>query len=91
MSDHPKKKAHILRSFTDIGTGESFEAGDTPMLSAGAHANYEAAGLIGAPPAGAKAKPARKSTKPAKSRAKDAPIPATPKAAPPSGEAAPGA
>jgi hypothetical protein len=70
MSDTPKKKALILTSFTDSGTGESFEAGATPMISVGTFSNYEAAGLVGTP-LPAKPKPV---TKPK--------VKATPKAAP---------
>lgn len=53
MTDTPKKRAFIARRFTDRGTGASFEAGATPLLDAGTFANYEAAGLLGTPPASA--------------------------------------
>jgi len=80
MSDKPKKRAHILRSFRDDGTGERFTAGTTPLVDAGAYANYEAAGLVGAPPpaaaAKAKSKPKAKS-KAAKSAPKAPAVPAT--------------
>ena len=45
------KRALILSDFTDAGTGESFTAGNTPMIESGAHANYKAAGLVGTPAA----------------------------------------
>lgn len=49
MSDPARKRAVIVRSFNDAGTGESFEAGKTQLIDAGAYANYEAAGLVRAP------------------------------------------
>lgn len=55
MSDPQKKRALILRSFKDEGTGESFEKDATPMIDAGAFGNYEAAGLVGTPPPAKKA------------------------------------
>ncbi len=65
MTVTSKKRAYIASRFTDHGTGEKFEVGDTPMLDAGTYANYEAAGLIGTPPpAAAKASPAKPSAKP---------------------------
>lgn len=45
------KKAFVIHDFTDSGTGESFEAGSTPMIEVGAFANYEAGGLIRTPTA----------------------------------------
>lgn len=41
-----KKKALVLRNFNDAGTGDRFTKGDTPLIDAGAFANYVAAGLI---------------------------------------------
>ena len=46
MTAPAKKKAHVISSFTDAGTGESFTADETPMIEAGSFANYEAAGLV---------------------------------------------
>lgn len=46
MTAPAKKKAHIISSFTDAGTGESFTAGATPMIEVDTFANYEAAGLV---------------------------------------------
>lgn len=68
--------ALVLSAFEDATSGDRFAAGDTPTLSAGAFANFEAAGLVRAldddevekvaPPA-AQAKPApRKRTRAAK-------------------------
>lgn len=54
MPDTSKKRALILSSFTDNGTGESFTAGDTPLIDSGAYGNYEAGGLVGAPPVATK-------------------------------------
>lgn len=51
MSEPQRKRALVLRSFNDAGTGESFEAEKTVMIDAGAFANYEAAGLVSAPSA----------------------------------------
>lgn len=45
-----KKKGYALRTFSDAGTGETFEGGKEHLFDAGAHANYLAAGLIGEPP-----------------------------------------
>ncbi|APZ98068.1 hypothetical protein BWQ93_05925 [Sphingopyxis sp. QXT-31] len=73
MTDSPKKRAFIIASFNDNGTGESFTAGETPLIDAGAYGNYEAAGLVGTPPVAskpAKAKAAPK--KAAKPKAKPA-------------------
>lgn len=50
MTDTPKRRAFIVRNFTDEGTGESFTKGATPLLDAGVYGNYEAAGLVTAPP-----------------------------------------
>lgn len=51
MSDTPKtKKALIVSDFNDAGTGASYVAGNTHFIETGAHANYEAAGLVSAPP-----------------------------------------
>ena len=76
------KRALILSNFTDAGTGESFAADDTPLIERGAHANYEAAGLVGAPPAAAprgaaKRKAKRKPAAAAAAPAPTAPAPAT--------------
>lgn len=49
MAEPARKRAHIIRSFSDIGTGQRYAAGETPLIEAGAHANYEAAGLIRSP------------------------------------------
>jgi hypothetical protein len=49
MNAPAKRKAHVIRSFTDAGTGESFTTDDTPLITTGAFANYEAAGLVRAP------------------------------------------
>jgi hypothetical protein len=64
-----KKRAHIVSSFKDSGTGENFTAGTTPLIDAGAYANYEAAGLVKAPP------PAKTGEKP-KQKPKGKPKPA---------------
>lgn len=50
MTDTPRKRALVVRSFDDEGTGASFKKDDTPLLDAGVYANYEAAGLVTAPP-----------------------------------------
>lgn len=63
MTAPAKKKAHVISSFTDAGTGESFTADATPMIEAGVFANYEAAGLVRAAAA------ERKPRTPAKSKA----------------------
>lgn len=88
MSDQ-KKRAHILATFNDDGTGESYAKGDTPLLDAGVYANYEAAGLVGPLPATTKAaakpkavaKAAKPKAKPAARKPKPAPTP-TPTPAP---------
>jgi len=49
MTEPARKRAHVLRSFTDAGTSENFEADSTPLIEVGAFANYEAAGLVRAP------------------------------------------
>ena len=64
-----KKKALVVRDFTDAGSGESFAKGDTPLIGVGAFANYEAAGLIEVA-ARASTKPTVRS--PAKKRARPA-------------------
>lgn len=79
MAETARKKAHILSSFNDIGTGQRFTAGDTPMIDAGAYANYEAAGLVGAPPPTRSAPTKAK----AKSRRKVAARTAAPRSTPP--------
>jgi hypothetical protein len=66
-----KKRAEIVSSFTDHGTGESFTANTTPLIDAGAFANYEAAGLVRAPSSAPKAASKPKSaTKPKPSKSK---------------------
>ena len=42
---------YVPRTFSDAGTGETFEGGKSHSFAPGAHANYKAAGLIGEPPA----------------------------------------
>ncbi len=60
MSD-PKKRAEIISSFTDRGTGKSYTAGTKPLIESGAFGNYLAAGLVRAAAiAEAKSKPASK-------------------------------
>jgi hypothetical protein len=54
MSETTKKRAEIISTFTDEGTGQRFTAGDTPLIEAGAFANYEHAGLVRAPAVAAK-------------------------------------
>ena len=46
MSDGSKKRAHVLKPFKDEGTGQSYKAGETPMIDAGSFGNYQAAELI---------------------------------------------
>lgn len=46
MAKPAPRKAYIIRSFTDAGTGKTFAAGKTAAIEAGAFANYEAAGLV---------------------------------------------
>jgi hypothetical protein len=76
MTEVARRKAHVVRAFKDAGTGERFEVGSTPLLDAGAYANFEAAGLIRAPdPAPrAAAKPSSK-RKPAARKPDPAPAP----------------
>ena len=69
MTDSPKKRALIVRNFKNEGTGESFAKDTTPLIDAGAFANYEAAGLVTTPPT-AKAATATKGAKPTKARTK---------------------
>lgn len=47
------RKGRALRTFSDAGTGETFEGGKDHTFEAGAYANYRAAGLV---------KPARRET-----------------------------
>lgn len=83
MSD--RKKAHVLSSFNDIGTGQSFEEGATPLLDAGTFANYEHAGLVSAhEPKAAPHKHNRSAKKPAQPTA-------TAPETPPASETAPDA
>ncbi|HEY0130114.1 MAG TPA: hypothetical protein VGB57_01830 [Allosphingosinicella sp.] len=44
-----RKRAVIVSSFNDAGTGKNYVAGSTRMIAAGAFANYEAAGLVREP------------------------------------------
>lgn len=91
MTDTPKKRAFIVRNFTDEGTRESFTKGDTPLIDAGVYDNYEAAGLVSAPPV-IKAKRAPKPAAQPKDKPKAKPkaarvpaaakVPAQPAAAP---------
>jgi hypothetical protein len=56
-----KKRAEIVSSFTDRGTGKSYKAGTKPLIDAGSFGNYLAAGLVRAVAvAEAKPKPASK-------------------------------
>ena len=45
------RRAHVLSTFKDAGTGKRFEAGKRPMVTEGEWANYAAAGLISDPDA----------------------------------------
>lgn len=78
MSDTPKKRAFIVRSFNVEGTGERFQKGSTPLIDAGAYGNYEAAGLVTAPPATKAARATKGKPKP---KATTKPVIATAKAA----------
>jgi hypothetical protein len=51
-----KKSGYVPTTFTDAGTGETFEGGKDHGFEPGALANYEAAGLIGKPDTQTKAK-----------------------------------
>jgi hypothetical protein len=92
MSVTPRKKAHVLRSFNDAGSGESFEAGATHMLDHATFANYEAAGLVRAHTAETKAAPAKTQRKRPSRAAKKASARKNtrPAETPPAGEVAPG-
>lgn len=68
MTAPAKKKAHIISSFEDAGTGESFTVDDTPMIEAGAFTNYEAAGLVRAAPTQRKAAATSKGKAPTRRR-----------------------
>lgn len=46
MTNAARKRAVIVKSFTDAGTRERFTSGETALIDAGAFGNYEAAGLI---------------------------------------------
>ena len=60
MADTPKThRGVVLRTFSDNGTGETFEEGATISFDVGAFANYEHAGLVSAPSA-AETKPETK-------------------------------
>jgi hypothetical protein len=85
------KEGYVPKTFTDSGTGETFEGGATHRFEPGAHANYAAAGLFGDAPtkaAVAKRAPAPRKPKAAKPASKRAAKPAaadvtpTPPAAP---------
>ncbi len=41
-----KIKAFVPKTFNDAGTGQTFEGGKEHSFEAGAHGNYQAAGLI---------------------------------------------
>lgn len=41
-----RKKALVVKSFKDAGTGRSFTEGETPSLTEGQYLNYFAAGLL---------------------------------------------
>lgn len=78
-----RKRAEIVRSFTDAGTGESFTAGETPMVDAARFANYEHAGLVRhAPATNAPAERRKSAAKAARPRTKRAKAPAAVPAAP---------
>lgn len=84
-----KKTGHVPSTFTDAGTGETFEGGKDHLIETGAYANYEAAGLVHAPAPKAQAAPARAARK---SRSKAASKPVAAPAAETSGsDAAPNA
>lgn len=51
------RKGFIIKDFRDAGTEANFSKGDTVELTAGEFTNYEAAGLVRAPDADAKASP----------------------------------
>lgn len=55
MTDKTTKTGVATRDFDDAGTGQHFTKGKSYELEAGAHANYEHAGLIGDPAADAPA------------------------------------
>lgn len=78
MPEVHRKKALIVNSFTDAGSGERFKVGETPMIEVGAFGNYEAAGLIRVPPVTVAAKPKRRAPRKAAVRKTAATIPATP-------------
>lgn len=81
MTDSPKKRALVVRDFDDEGTGERFTKNSTPLINAGAFANYEAAGLITAAPT---AKPKQPSKLKAAAKPKSKPkAPAAPASAAP--------
>lgn len=96
MTDTPRRKAEVISTFTDIGTGETFEKDSSHLLEAGRFENYETAGLVRAPvvsvPSTAPkkaAKPKRKAT-PKKAAPKTAtPTPVTTNDAPAPTEVAP--
>lgn len=70
MSDTPKKRAHVISSFKDHGTGQSFAAGSTVLIDHGSFANYQAAGLVDVPKVETKtAKPKTAKPKTAKPKA----------------------
>lgn len=83
-----RKSGYVPTTFSDAGTGETFEGGKSHLFEPGAHGNYKAAGLIGTAPATAKAAPKPKA-KPKTARKSAAPVTATPAETP--AEAADGA
>ena len=72
MSDGAKKRAHVLKPFKDEGTGQSYKAGDTPMIDAGSFGNYKAAELVEAAAVVKATKPKRRPSR-AAAKAKSAP------------------
>ena len=89
----PKKRAEVISAFNDAGTGERYAIGDTPLIEAGAFANYEAAGLVRAAavkrPAPVAEKPAVK-RKVSRKRSAPASTPTPPLSAEPVAAPAPG-
>lgn len=78
MAEAAKKKAYVIKSFSDAGTKQNFTAGATPLLDPGAFENYKAAGLVRAPDAPARA-PKKAPVKKAASKRKSAPKKTAPK------------
>lgn len=67
-----KKTGHVPATFTDAGTGQTFEGGKDHLIDAGSYANYEAAGLVHEPAAKTARTPAKVKSTPRKSRSKAA-------------------